>query len=107
MRGHQMGDQKDGSETRSLLPSPCKVVAVGASAGGLEALKEFFGATQSSADFAYVVVTHMQRDHVSHMAELLSRAGSLLATEAVDGELISGNQIYVIPPGTLMSIQDG
>ncbi len=83
------------------------IIAIGASAGGLEALKEFFAAVQPALGFAYVVVTHMQRDHVSHMAELLSGAGLLRATEAVDGERVEGNRIYVIPPAAAISIDAG
>lgn len=102
-----MTDQIDGQGAARPPPVLPNIVAVGASAGGLDALKEFFGAVQSGGDFAYVVVTHMQRDHVSHMAELLSRAGGLDASEAVDGETVRGNRIYVIPPGAALGIQGG
>ncbi len=102
-----MGDRTDGLGEAGLPPGPPCIVAIGASAGGLEALKEFFGAVQSSAEFAYVVVTHMQRDQSSHMAELLTRAGTLRATEAIDGEEVVGNRIYVIPPGAMLGIEDG
>src|SRR6266540_5966295 len=47
------------------------VVGIGASAGGLKALQEFFEALPSSTGMAYVVITHLHPEHESHLAELL------------------------------------
>jgi len=48
------------------------VVGIGASAGGLEALTEFFRTMASRTGMAFVVVTHLDPDHKSAMAEILS-----------------------------------
>lgn len=83
------------------------IAAIGASAGGLEPLKVFFGALPADSRLAFVVVTHLPANHVSHLPELLERAGPLQARQARDGEQVAGGHVYVIPPGTLMGIRDG
>ena len=49
------------------------IVALGASAGGLEALFEFLCALPSKSGMAYVVIQHLDRDHKSLLAELLAK----------------------------------
>lgn len=83
------------------------IVAIGASAGGLEPLKAFFRAMPESPQLAFAVVTHLPADHVSHLAELLDRAGALRASEARDGDVVTGGHVYVMPPGALMGLSDG
>lgn len=83
------------------------IVALGASAGGLEALQGFFGALTPDPRLAFVVVTHLAPQHASNMAGLLSRGSDLPVTEARDGERVKAGQVYVIPPDRLMSIHDG
>jgi two-component system, chemotaxis family, CheB/CheR fusion protein len=83
------------------------IVAIGASAGGLVALREFFGAANGDPRIAYVVVTHLPSHHVSHLAELLGRTGVLPSRELSDGEQLAGGQVHVMPPGQLMALRDG
>src|SRR5262245_40637610 len=47
------------------------IIGIGASAGGLAALKQFFGLIPKDTGFAFVVVVHLSPDHESHLAELL------------------------------------
>ncbi len=83
------------------------IVALGASAGGLEALQGFFGAMPADPRLAFVVITHMAPQHDSHMAELLGRASAMPVTEAKEGERVEAGRVYVIPPGRLMGIRGG
>ncbi len=83
------------------------IVAVGASAGGLEALQGLFGAVSLESGLAFVVVTHLAPHHASHMAELLGRVSALPVAEAVDGEPVEADHVYVIPPNRLMGIRGG
>lgn len=83
------------------------VVAIGASAGGLAALRELFGAAHADPGIAYVVVTHLPAHHASNMAELLGRAGVLPAHQLIDGEPLGGGQVHVMPPGRLIALRDG
>jgi len=81
------------------------VVAIGASAGGLEALQRFFGAVALPTQAAFVVVQHLAPDHRSMMAELLARHTTLPVQEAAAGESLRADRIYLMPPGVLMTIE--
>lgn len=83
------------------------VVAVGASAGGLEAFELFFSQIQEKTGMAYVVITHLDRDHISVMAELIKKYTPMKVLTIVDGVRIIPNTIYVIPPRKNVDIKDG
>jgi two-component system, chemotaxis family, CheB/CheR fusion protein len=83
------------------------IVALGASAGGLEALQGFFGAMPADPRLAFVVITHLAPQHDSRMAELLGRASAMPVTEAKEGDRVDAGRVYVIPPGCLMGIRGG
>jgi len=78
-----------------------KLVGVGASAGGLNALIDFFKAVPGDCDAAFLVLQHLSPDRESRMAELLAPHASLEVVEASDGQLLGGGTIYLCPPGTL------
>ena len=83
------------------------IVALGASAGGLEALQGFFAGMPADPRFAFVVVTHLAPQHESRMAEVLQRVTRMPVTEARDAEQILPGHVYVIPPNRLMGISAG
>lgn len=83
------------------------IVALGASAGGLEALQGFFAGMPADPRFAFVVITHLPPQHASRMAEVLRRATRMPVSEAQDAEPIAPGHVYVIPPNRLMSIGSG
>ena len=83
------------------------VVAIGASAGGLEALERFFAHCPAETGFAFVVIQHLSPDHKSMMADLLARYTCMRVRMVEDGSSIQADQIFLIPPGTIMRIQDG
>src|SRR5262249_22736123 len=80
---------------------------VGASAGGLEALEQFFSHLPSNTGLAYVVVQHMAPRHASMLAELLGRRTAMPVFEAKQGALAEANHVYVIAPGTILGISGG
>ena len=84
---------------------PLWVIAVGASAGGLEPLQRFFACTQAPTRAAYVVIQHLAPDHRSMMSELLGRHAHLPVREAVAGEALKQDHIYLMPAGILMTIE--
>ena len=90
-----------------LVENALTVVAIGASAGGLAALRLFFGAATPVDAVAFVVVTHLPLHHLSYLAELLTHAGLVPAAQAVEGERLRGGRAYVMPPGRLMGLRDG
>ena len=82
-------------------------VGIGASAGGLEALRPFVAHLPESADMTYIVAQHMSPDHRSMMVELLNRETALNVLPAVDNLLPLANTIYVAPANTDITICKG
>lgn len=80
------------------------IVAVGASAGGLEALEAFFGAVPHDNEAAFLVVQHLPPDHKTMMVELLSRHTPLRVVLAEDGAVIDANTVYLMPPGKHLGV---
>ncbi|MEO0492332.1 MAG: chemotaxis protein CheB, partial [Actinomycetota bacterium] len=83
------------------------VCGIGASAGGLAPLEEFFDSVPTDAGLAYVVIQHLSPDHESMMATLLGRHTDMTIAQAVDGSLLERNHIYLIPPSTEMTVFGG
>ena len=80
------------------------VVAIGASAGGLEAYKEFFHALPVDTGMAFVLIQHLDPSHHSLLAEILSKATKLPVDEVKSGIRIKPDHVYVIPPDAFMAI---
>ena len=74
------------------------VVGIGASAGGLEALEQFFGKVPIDSGMAYVVVQHLSPDFDSLMDQLLARVTELPVIVIEDDTQIRPNNIYLLPP---------
>lgn len=87
--------------------SSCRIVGIGASAGGLEALEQFFGNVPSNSDLAFVVIQHLDPNHVGIMPELLQRTTQMPVFQATDSMRVQKNHVYVIPPNKSMSILHG
>jgi two-component system CheB/CheR fusion protein len=83
------------------------IVAVGASAGGLEAFSQVLEHLDGRPDLAFVFVQHLSPQHVSALAELLSPKTKLAVVQALDGQPIEPNHVYVIPPNAHMEVVDG
>jgi len=83
------------------------IVGIGASAGGLEALEQFFSNTPKNCGMAFVVIQHLDPNHVGIMPELLQRITPMKVFQATDSHKIQPNCVYVIPPNKSMSILNG
>ena len=83
------------------------IVAIGASAGGLEALERFFHHCPSRTGAAFVVIQHLSPDHKSMMHDLLGRYTQMAVKVVADGMPIEADKVYLIPPGTVMRIASG
>jgi len=83
------------------------IVGIGASAGGLNALKKFFSNTPENGGTAYIVIVHMAPDKPSLMPELLQKTTQLKVIEARDGDWIQPDHIYVNPPNREISLYQG
>ena len=74
------------------------VVAIGASAGGLEAMKELVRELSPNTPYAFIIAQHLSPSHVSLLVELISRETKLNVVNAMDGELLKPGTIYITPP---------
>ena len=82
-------------------------VAVGASAGGLEAIETFFSAMPPVTGMAFVVVQHLSPDYKSLMVELLSKRTQMNVLRAEEGMLVLPDHVYLIPPKKVLTIFHG
>jgi two-component system CheB/CheR fusion protein len=82
------------------------ILAVGASAGGLEALNAFFDNVVENYDYSYVIIQHLSPDNKSLMAELLSKKTEVPIVAVTDDSIIERNHIYVIPPSMNLIIDE-
>jgi two-component system, chemotaxis family, protein-glutamate methylesterase/glutaminase len=82
------------------------VVVIGASAGGVEALKNLMRALPADFGAPVLVVLHVPASG-SVLPQILDRAGPLRASHAEDGELLEPGHIYVAPPDCHLVVDDG
>jgi len=82
-------------------------VAIGASAGGLESLENFFKNVNNDSGLVYVVIQHLSPDYKSMMKELLARYTDMDIHVAEDGMITKKNNVYLIPPRKNLSIYNG
>lgn len=82
------------------------VIGIGASAGGLQPLQEFFEHIPTDIDVAFVVIQHLSPNFESLMPELLQRKTKLPILTIEDGMKIESNKIYVIPPSTNLVVKN-
>src|SRR5207249_6056880 len=71
------------------------VVGLGASAGGLEALRDFFAAVPTESGAAFVVIQHLAPAHRSQMVELLSTHTTVPVSQIEDGVMVQPDHVYV------------
>ena len=83
------------------------IIGLGASAGGLEALKSFFSEVSETGGMAYVIVVHLPPDSPSMMPDLLGKVARIPVSTAEDGQVVAPDHAYVIPPDREISIFKG
>jgi len=95
-------DRADASEV-VVIP----VVGIGASAGGIEALSQFFDAMPSDSGCAFVVVMHLDPKRESERARILSAHTAMPVVQVEDGMRLAANHVYVIAPDSDLKVSDG
>ena len=86
---------------------PSMVVGIGASAGGIRALSQFFGNVPPDTPIAYVVILHLSPDHESKLAEVLQATASMPVTQVRHTVSLERSHVYVIPPNQALEVHDG
>jgi two-component system CheB/CheR fusion protein len=97
---------KSKGEITPKSPNKLPVVAIGASAGGLDALKKFFTAMSPDPGMAFVLVQHLDPTHESTLADLMSRYTPLKVVQAKDGMKVESDYLYIIPPNKDMGLMN-
>lgn len=83
------------------------IVAIGASAGGLEAIHEFFDNMPENSNLSFVVIQHLSPDYKSLLVELVAKHTHMKVFEAEHGMSVHKECVYIIPNKKLMTIRDG
>lgn len=83
------------------------IIGIGSSAGGLEALQMFFSACPDKPNMAFVVISHLDPEHESLLAEILQAETTMPVSQATHQSIIEANHVYVIPPNFDMTIKHG
>ncbi len=87
--------------------NPFPVVAIGASAGGLEAVMELLKNLSPTTGMAFIYVQHLSPDHKSILSSLLTRATKMVVQVIDDMERIKPDNVYVIPYNKDIEVTDG
>ena len=95
------------SKNKNLNGKPFPIVAIGASAGGLEAATELFKHIPSDTGMAYIYIQHLDRDYKSKLAEIISKSTSIGVEQARNNIPVERNKLYIIPPNKDMSLMKG
>ena len=82
------------------------IVAIGASAGGLDACRKLLDALPAVNGMAFIIVQHLDPSHDSMMVDLLAGHTSMPVLLATDGMKIEREHVYVIPPGVYLSVNE-
>lgn len=83
------------------------IVGIGASAGGIQALKRFFSHVPNDSGMAYVVILHMSPEHESKLPEILQLTSGIPVNQVRERTKVEPNQVYVVPPNQRLTMFDG
>jgi two-component system CheB/CheR fusion protein len=84
-----------------------RIVGIGASAGGLDALEKFFHQVALDTHMAYVVVQHTSPEHKTLLGTLLQAVTDLPVLDALNGVVVAANAVYVMPTGGELTVVRG
>jgi two-component system CheB/CheR fusion protein len=107
------GDMTDGSGPHEADSGKIEeglgflIAGIGASAGGLEALQEFFAQMPDDSGLGFVVVTHQPPGRHSLLPEILARSTQMPVHEVTDGLAVEPDKVFVVPSGKQLSILEG
>ena len=99
--------KRDPSVRRSVLKNNFPIAAIGASAGGLEAMKVLLQHLAANTGVAFIYVQHLSPHHESILASLLAKSTSMKVQQIKNRMPILPNNVYVMPPDKEMNVMDG
>jgi two-component system, chemotaxis family, CheB/CheR fusion protein len=107
-----MTAKKSNSKSAIIKPLPASrshfpIVAIGASAGGLEAMMELLKYLPPDTGMAFIYVQHLSPDHKSMLTEILSKKTKMKVQEIDDMDKIKPDNVFVIPCNKGIEVTDG
>ncbi|WP_460983399.1 chemotaxis protein CheB [Spirosoma fluminis] len=102
-----MPSKKNSLSVTNAQPELVPIVAIGASAGGMEAITEVLQKLSPTTGFAFVYIQHLNPEHKSNLDTILSRSTTMPVVQAAQGMRIKANQVYIIPTDQDMAVVDG
>src|SRR3954454_24576972 len=97
---------RDGAQKRRDPNEPAAVVGLGASAGGIGPLQEFFADMRPDSGLAFVVVMHLSPDFESQLANVIQQKTTMPVLQVNGPVKVKPNHVYVIPPGHQLTFED-
>jgi two-component system CheB/CheR fusion protein len=102
-----MNDKQGGNDSPvkdSSWAQPFIIVGIGASAGGLEAAKQFFRTVPADSGMAFVLIQHLDPTHDSMMSDLIGRFTEMPVRQVEEGVLVEPDCVYIIPPNRSLTL---
>lgn len=99
--------ESEGDSAKSSEPENFLIVGIGASAGGVAALKTFFENVPADSGSAYVVILHLSPDHDSQLAEVLRAVAAFPVAQVTERVRVEPNRVYVVPPNQHLEMTGG
>ncbi|MDB4955632.1 MAG: Sensor protein [Myxococcales bacterium] len=84
-----------------------RVVGIGASAGGLEAMKQLFAGIPVDTGLGFIVLQHLAAGQGSQLAHILESATKMKVVDIASGQRVESNTVHVVPPGVSVSLFRG
>jgi two-component system CheB/CheR fusion protein len=97
---------RNGARKRRDPNEPAAVVGLGASAGGVAVLQQFFGDMDPESGLAFVVVMHLSPEHESVLANVIQQKTSMPVMQVTEPVKVKPNHVYVIPPNHHLAFDD-
>ena len=94
------------AEKRRDPDQPVAVVGIGASAGGIAPLQQFFEEMKTNTGLAFVVVMHLSPDFESQLAEVIQQKTKMPVVQVTEAVKVQPNHVYVIPPNHQLTFED-
>jgi two-component system, chemotaxis family, CheB/CheR fusion protein len=101
-----MVNKKNNGDGQSVEPGKPFIVAIGASAGGVQALQAFIGSLPANTGAAYVVVVHLDPQRRSELPSILAARTRMPVTQVVGKQKLAADHVYVIPPDRRLQMID-
>ncbi|PRY25885.1 two-component system CheB/CheR fusion protein [Spirosoma oryzae] len=91
----------------NTVPGQTLIVGIGCSAGGVEALTQFFESVTADSGLAYVVILHLSPDYDSQLTQILQSVASIPVIRVEERVTVVANHVYVVPPDKHLQMADG